>query len=109
RILPTRTTLAAGIEETQECEWVHVIGAPCSTHKAFELHFGFGIEKCLPFQISQADRNTEILFPLSLHPLGKGSILCLGVVNELDLAHGKRRTGETTIGILNHWIAGLAE
>src|ERR1043166_3885815 len=109
RILPACTTLAARVKETQECERVHVVGAPCSAHESFKVHLRFRIEKSLPFHVAQADGHTEILFPLSLHPLGERSVLCLRVEDKLNLVRGKRRTGETTVRVLNHRIASLAE
>src|SRR5262249_35807809 len=109
RILPARAAFAAGVEETQESEWVHVIGAPCSAHKSLEIEFGLGLEKRLPLHIAQADGDAEILFPLRLHPLSERAILCLRVVDELHLVHRKGWTRETAIRILDHRITSLAE
>src|SRR5215510_2844586 len=109
RILPARAAFASSVEEAQESERVHVIGAPCSAHESFEVEFGLSLKKSLPLHVTQADRDAEILFPLSLHPLGEGSVLGLRVIDKLDLVHRKLWTGETAVRVLGHGITGLAE
>src|SRR5690349_13098310 len=98
-ILPARTTLAAGVEETQECKRIHVVRAPRSAHKSLEVHLGLRREERLPLHVAQADGDTEILFPLRLKPLGEGSILRLRVEGKLHLVHRKSRTRKSAVRV----------
>ncbi len=70
RIEPARSTLAAGVEETQKREWIHVIGAPALRAKILCIPASPALPETSSTPCCASHGDAEILFPLCLHPLG---------------------------------------
>jgi hypothetical protein len=73
-IQPAGAAFAASVEQTKEGKRIHIVRAPRPASKPFIVQGGTCGYESLPFHVTQADGEPEILFPLRLHPFSHGPV-----------------------------------